>query len=65
DASGNIVRYVFRYKQPGCSMCDLDDLDVMSNLTDLEVTGTYIPAAVAQMEKEAVEQFEKGHPRPK
>jgi hypothetical protein len=50
DASGNIVRYGFRYKQVGCSTLAL---------TDLEVDGWYTPADVArQTQKWAKDQMQ-------
>jgi hypothetical protein len=65
DASGDIVLYAFRYRQPDCSICDLDDPKVTSNLTDLFVIGVYLPTDVAQQTVEAVKQFYTEHPLPK
>jgi hypothetical protein len=50
DASGNIVTYGFRYKQPKCSTVAL---------TDLEVTAWYTPADVARQEKQVLEKWKK------
>ena len=62
DASGDIVTYAFRYTQVGCSASELSDPEVVSNLTDLQVAAIYSPAAVAQQQLQAAEQFEKEHP---
>jgi len=51
DASGNIVRYGFRYAQPGCSTLAL---------TDLEVNAWYIPADVARQTQQNLEKWKKG-----
>jgi len=50
DASGDIVRYMFRYKHHGCGTSDL---------TDLEVIGVYMPATVARQTQQAIEQSKK------
>lgn len=50
DASGNIVRYGFRYTQPGCSTFAL---------TDLEVNAWYIPADVARQTQQHLEKWKK------
>jgi hypothetical protein len=50
DASGDIVRYMFRYRHHGCATSDL---------TDLEVIGVYVPATVARQAQQATEQSKK------
>ncbi len=52
DASGNIVRYGFRYQHRGCDT---------SNLSDLEVVAIYIPADVARKTQQVFEQWKKEH----
>jgi len=52
DASGDFVRYVFRYEHLGCSVSDL---------TDLEVFGVYTPADVAHRRQQSFERSKKGH----
>lgn len=52
DASGNIVIYAFRYKQPKCSTLAL---------TDLEVTAWYTPADVVRRTQQALEKLKKDH----
>jgi len=48
--SGDVVRYMLRYKQRGCGTSDL---------TDLEVIGVYVPAAVARQTQQFIEQSKK------
>ena len=50
DAFGNIVRYGFRYAEPGCSTLDL---------TDLEVNAWYIPADVARQTQKNLEKWKQ------
>jgi hypothetical protein len=50
DDSENIVRYAFRYGYPK---------DGAPNLTDLEVSAIYIPAALAKQGQEAVGKFKE------
>ena len=54
DASGDIVRYGFRYKQVGCSTLAL---------TDLEVNVWYTPANVARQTQSAIAKWTKDHPQ--
>jgi hypothetical protein len=53
DASGNIVRYGFRYKQVGCGTLAL---------TDLEVDGWYTPADAARQVQKLAKRM-KDHPQ--
>jgi hypothetical protein len=52
DAAGNIVRYTFRYKHPGCDTSDLKDL---------EVSAAYVRAAAVQQARQMFKQLEKQH----
>ncbi len=52
DPSGNIVTYMFRYEQLGCSTLAL---------TDLEVLGVYATADVARQTQQFWEKWKKDH----
>jgi hypothetical protein len=53
DSSGNIARYVFHYRSPK---------DYASNLTNLEVTATYIPALLVKQDQDAIKKFKEKRP---
>jgi hypothetical protein len=53
--SGDVVRYILRYKHHGCGTSDL---------TDLEVIGVYFPASVARQTQQIIERS-KGKPGPR
>jgi hypothetical protein len=55
DRSGNVVRYIFRYKLPKDCAPDSDDLEVFA---------VYTPALLVKQGQEAVKKFEQEHRAP-
>jgi hypothetical protein len=48
DASGNVIRYIFRYERP----CHISDMNATSKLTDLDVVAAYYTSEdVQQVQK--------------